>query len=62
MADDKPYLVEIYKDDAGEWRWRAVAGNNEKVGDSGEGYVHRNDCVAIAAHLFPDASVEVKGE
>lgn len=29
--------VDIYEDDAGEWRWRAVAGNGETVA-SGEGH------------------------
>lgn len=30
--------VEFYRDDAGEWRWRAVAGNGETIADSAEGY------------------------
>jgi len=28
----------IYEDSAGEYRWRLVAGNNEIVADSAEGY------------------------
>ncbi len=32
------YKFEIYKDRAGEWRWRLKAANGKKVGDSGEGY------------------------
>ena len=35
----------IYKDDAGEWRWRLKHNSNgEIIADSGEGYVSRADC------------------
>lgn len=37
-------LIDIYKDKAGEWRWRLVAPNNRIVADSGEGYTRREDC------------------
>jgi uncharacterized protein YegP (UPF0339 family) len=30
---------EVYKDTAGEFRWRRVAGNDEIIADSSEGYV-----------------------
>jgi uncharacterized protein YegP (UPF0339 family) len=34
--------AEIYKDAAGEWRWRLKAdGNYKKLADSGEGYTSR---------------------
>ena len=36
---------EIYKDTAGEWRWRLKAGNGEKIADSAEGYKSKADCV-----------------
>lgn len=29
---------ELYKDKAGEWRWRLVAKNGKTIADSGEGY------------------------
>jgi uncharacterized protein YegP (UPF0339 family) len=29
---------ELYKDHAGEYRWRLQAGNNRIIADSGEGY------------------------
>lgn len=35
--------VERYVDDAGDWRWRAVAGNGETVADSAEGYEQVQD-------------------
>lgn len=37
--------AKIYKDDAGEWRWRLTANNNRVIADSGEGYANREDCV-----------------
>ena len=39
---------EIYKDNAGEWRWRRKARNGETVGSSSEGYVNKADCIANA--------------
>lgn len=35
---------EIFRDSAGEWRWRLRARNGEVIATSGEGYVHRRDC------------------
>ncbi len=39
---------EIYKDNAGEWRWRRTARNGNNVGASSEGYVNKSDCKANA--------------
>uniref|UniRef100_A0A7C4AHK9 DUF1508 domain-containing protein n=1 Tax=Fundidesulfovibrio putealis TaxID=270496 RepID=A0A7C4AHK9_9BACT len=39
---------EIYKDTAGEWRWRRTASNGRIVGASSQGYVNRADCVSNA--------------
>jgi uncharacterized protein YegP (UPF0339 family) len=36
----------VYKDKAGEWRWRLVAANGRTVADSGEGYHNKADCLA----------------
>jgi uncharacterized protein YegP (UPF0339 family) len=33
--------VEVYRDDAGEWRWRKVAANGEIIATSGEGYTRK---------------------
>lgn len=41
MADDK---WELYKDAAGEWRWRRTAPNGEIVGAATEGYINKSDC------------------
>ena len=29
---------EVFRDNAGEWRWRLVASNGNIIADSGEGY------------------------
>lgn len=34
----------IYKDTAGEYRWRYQASNTKTVADSGEGYKNKADC------------------
>ena len=39
---------EFYKDTQGEWRWKRTAPNGREVGNSGEGYKNREDCVANA--------------
>lgn len=46
MEADK---VIVFRDASGEWRWKRVAANGEIVADSGEGYVHRQDCEDGAA-------------
>lgn len=35
----------VYKDNAGEWRWRLKAVNGRIIADSGEGYRDRGDCI-----------------
>jgi uncharacterized protein YegP (UPF0339 family) len=34
---------QIYKDQAGEWRWRLVHRNGKIMADSGEGYANEGD-------------------
>lgn len=36
---------EVYKDKAGEFRWRLQAANNEIVADSNEGYKSKASCL-----------------
>jgi uncharacterized protein YegP (UPF0339 family) len=36
----------IYKDSAGQYRWRYVASNGKTIADSGEGYYNKADCQA----------------
>ncbi len=34
----------MYKDSIGQWRWYLKASNGQKVADSGEGYINKQDC------------------
>lgn len=34
----------IYKDAAGDYRWRYQASNTKIIADSGEGYRNKSDC------------------
>jgi len=49
---------EIYKDKAGEWRWRLVAANGKKVADSGEGYTTLVKCGAALRKLLRTVSAK----
>ena len=51
---------ELYKDTAGEYRWRLQANNNEVIADSAEGYVRKTDCehgIELVKELAPKAPV-----
>jgi uncharacterized protein YegP (UPF0339 family) len=43
MGKTMPSHPEFYKDQAGQWRWRAVATNGRVVADSAEGYTRLED-------------------
>lgn len=53
---------QIYKDNAGEWRWRLRAeGNWEIIADSGEGYKDKDDCkhgIQLVKEQAPDSPIE----
>ena len=51
---------EIYKDNAGHWRWRRTASNGNIVGASTEGYVNKSDCIANAKRNGNDMHPVVK--
>lgn len=54
---------EIYKDAAGQYRWRLVAANGRKVADSGEGYHNLDDCrhgVTLVKRTNADTPVELE--
>lgn len=53
--------VEIYRDDAGEWRWRRRASNGLIVSVSGEGYVNLSHAREMAAELNPDVEIVEAG-
>jgi uncharacterized protein YegP (UPF0339 family) len=46
-----PDKIQSYKDEAGEWRWKRTAPNNEEVGASTEGYINLSDCMANATRI-----------
>ena len=44
--------VEVYKDTAGEWRWRRFDGHNgQVVATSGEGYVRLDHAIDMAEKI-----------
>jgi len=45
------YQLVIYRDRAGEFRWRFVAQNGKIIGDSGEGYTTRASAIRAARRL-----------
>lgn len=52
--------IVMYRDTAGEWRWRAVAANGNILADSGEGYKRRIDCLSGLETVT--GTTEVNGE
>lgn len=56
---------ELYRDAAGEWRWRFVAANGETVAVSSEGYENRADARTAIERVKEsgriDAPVEADG-
>jgi uncharacterized protein YegP (UPF0339 family) len=42
----------VYKDEAGEWRWRLEARNGKILADSGEGYTKRSGAERAARRVF----------
>ena len=49
---------EIYQDVRGEWRWRIKATNGRIVGDSGEGYKNKQDCIDMIKKIVQINSVD----
>ena len=54
---------ELYKDNAGEFRWRFVASNGKIIATSSEGYTAKVDCqhgIELVKKDAPAAPVEEK--
>src|SRR3954462_14761928 len=54
---------EVYKDKAGEFRWRLKAGNGQNIASSGEGYAEKRGCLAGIESVkrnAPAAKIEEK--
>ena len=52
---------QIYKDNAGQWRWRFKADNGRIVADSAEGYATKQNCtdgIDIVKKQAPAATAE----
>lgn len=61
MNDRFVDLVRVYRDAAGQWRWRATAANGRVVADSGQGYVQCSWATKAATAAFPDTQIVVDG-
>ena len=61
MSDERHDKVEVYLDDAGEWRWRRIAPNGEIVA-VGEGYVAKSDAIDSAEDYGGGFPIEVQGD
>ena len=54
---------ELYKDKAGEYRWRLKAPNHEIIADSGEGYTEKRGAengIDLVRKYAPEAEVKEK--
>ena len=50
----------VYKDAAGEWRWRLLAANNRNIANSGQGYANKQDCLDAIELVKNSRSAPVK--
>lgn len=60
---NRPRFV-VYRDTAGDWRWRLVAANGRTVADSGEGYASRRgarQAITTVVCLVQDVGERVEG-
>lgn len=51
--------VTVYLDSAAEWRWARRSENGAIVATSGEGYLHKQHALRMAAEVNVDAEVVV---
>jgi uncharacterized protein len=56
-ADEKkaPATFEVYKDRAGEFRWRLRATNSQIIATSGDGYKEKRSCLSAIESVKHDA-------
>jgi len=52
---------EVYRDSAGQWRWRLYAANYKIIADSGEGYYNKEDCLNAIQLVKNSAAAPVRG-
>lgn len=53
MPESNVDHIRVYQDQAGEWRWSAIAGNGEIVAQ-GESHTRREDAIRAARCVFGD--------
>jgi uncharacterized protein YegP (UPF0339 family) len=51
--------VIVYKHEAGEFRWKLVAGDGKIISDSAEGYHHKGYAISMAEKLNPGAELGI---
>jgi uncharacterized protein YegP (UPF0339 family) len=57
------YTFEVYKDKAGEFRWRLLASNGQNIASSGQGYSEKRSCLSAIESIkrhAADAKIEEK--
>jgi len=54
-APEKKATFEVYKDKAGEYRWRLRATNSNVIAASGEGYKEKRSCLSAIESVKKDA-------
>ena len=61
VENSKKDILNIYKNDSGEWRWRRVAKTigtqTEIVGASTQGYSNKSDCIDNAKRQFIECDI-----
>lgn len=56
MKPKKPVRIQTYTDRSGQFRWRALAGNNEIIAQS-EAYTRPDSAVRGARRSYPTAVI-----
>lgn len=51
MSTKTGLTMDVYRDVAGEWRWRMLSRNGRIVADSAEGYKRRERCIEMASKI-----------
>ena len=54
-------VFQVYEDAAGEWRWRLIAGNEQIIANSGEGYRDKRDCLHAIELVKDSLDARVEG-
>lgn len=52
----KQPTITVYRDSAGQWRWRLQTANSRVIADSSEGYASRRNAIRAALTLVGTAA------